>query len=158
MTRAAMAAEIIGLSCRLTLITLPALWKLEMLSLIRFSQAHSCDLRKTHGKCITMVMLFSFFENCFSCKDKRPVGEDFPWQLRHDIWCDSDWHRALPEAGYTCGPGEADDLHVHGTTPLPPFFLSYSVCWRSHTAGGTSRYKIDLAFIGEREGLPEVWD
>lgn len=111
-----------ALSCRLTLITLPALWQSKMLSLIRFLQPHSCDLRKAHEKRITMVTLLSFFENCFSCKDKRPVGEDFPRQLRHDIWCDSDWHSALPETGYTCGPGEADGLHVHGTTPLLPFF------------------------------------
>lgn len=123
----------VSLSCRLTLITLLALWPLKMLSLIGFSQPHSCDLRKAREKCITMVTLFSF-ENCFSCKDKRPVGEDFPRQLRHDIWCDSDWHSALPEAGYTCGPGEADGLHVHGTTPLLPFFcVLFCVLKESHS-------------------------
>lgn len=90
-----------------------------------FSQPHSCNLRKAHEKCITMVTPPSsfFLKKKCSSEEKRPDGEDIPRQLRHDIWCDPNWHSALPETGYTCGSGEADGLYIHGTTSLLPFLF-----------------------------------
>lgn len=109
----------------MTLITMSALWQLKNVVFDRFAQPHSCNLRKAHEKCVTMVTHFSsFFEKqkMLLLQDERPDGEDFPGRLHHNVWCDPGWHCALPETGYTCGSGEADGLYIHGTTPLMLFF------------------------------------
>lgn len=62
-----------------------------------------------------VAMVTCFFFYIFLSEDKGPYGEDNPGWLHHGLQLDPSWDNTLPEAGQTCGPGEADGLHVYGT-------------------------------------------
>lgn len=90
---------------------------------------------KIHHHGNIFLLFLSKKKKMLLLQDERPDGKDFPWRLRHSIWCDPDWHRTLPETGYTCGSGEADGLYIYGTTPVLPFLSGYLMTSMSYSAG-----------------------